>query len=161
SFFAELQTMPHISVLVFDDPVTSLDHAKREIVARRLVHESKHRQVLVFTHDMVFLDALIHEASIQMVPTFFQQVVSGRDGAGRVEVGLPWKGMNTTQRVGELRKLWQDIEKMHRTGADGYDDAVDKLYRKLRDTWERSTEEVLFNGTVLRFRQGIETQRLG
>ncbi len=30
----------------------------------------------------------------------------------------------------------------------------------LRDTWERAVEEVLFANTVLRFRKGVETQRL-
>jgi len=33
-------------------------------------------------------------------------------------------------------------------------------YRQLRDTWARAVEEVLFRQVVLRFRKGVETQRL-
>lgn len=54
AFLAELATASHKSALVFDDPVTSLDHRWRDKVAERLVKECKQRQIIVFTHDMVF-----------------------------------------------------------------------------------------------------------
>jgi hypothetical protein len=46
------------SGIVFDDPVSSLDYQWRSAVARRVVEESRRRQVVVFTHDVVFLLAL-------------------------------------------------------------------------------------------------------
>jgi hypothetical protein len=55
AFFAELSTADEPSGIVFDDPVSSLDYQWRQGVARRLVQESKSRQVIVFTHDVVFL----------------------------------------------------------------------------------------------------------
>ena len=55
SFFAKLSTADNRSTIVFDDPVSSLDYKWREGVARRLVEEAKTRQVIVFTHDVVFL----------------------------------------------------------------------------------------------------------
>ncbi len=55
AFFAELSTADDLSGIVFDDPVSSLDYKWREGVARRLVEEAKTRQVMVFTHDIVFL----------------------------------------------------------------------------------------------------------
>ena len=58
AFFAELSTADDPSAIVFDDPVSSLDFEWRNNVAKRLVEESKHRQVIVFTHDVVFLLAL-------------------------------------------------------------------------------------------------------
>jgi hypothetical protein len=65
AFLAELATAPHSSALVFDDPITSLDHKWRQKVAERLVAESAVRQVIVFTHDLIFLndirDAAKHE----------------------------------------------------------------------------------------------------
>ena len=56
AFLAELATAPHSSALVFDDPITSLDHKWRHKVAERLVAESAVRQVIVFTHDLIFLN---------------------------------------------------------------------------------------------------------
>jgi len=55
SFFAELDISPSRSAIVFDDPVTSMDHRWREKVANRLAREAKQRQVIVFTHDAVFI----------------------------------------------------------------------------------------------------------
>jgi wobble nucleotide-excising tRNase len=55
AFFAELSTADDPSGIVFDDPVSSLDYKWREGVARRLVEQAKTRQVIVFTHDVVFL----------------------------------------------------------------------------------------------------------
>lgn len=40
--------------IILDDPVTSLDHDRKERIAGRLVEEAKRRQVIVFTHDLVF-----------------------------------------------------------------------------------------------------------
>ncbi|MDP3617342.1 MAG: AAA family ATPase, partial [Rhodoferax sp.] len=56
AFFAELSTADDPSGIVFDDPVSSLDFQWRGSVAQRLVEESKRRQVIVFTHDVVFFE---------------------------------------------------------------------------------------------------------
>ena len=58
SFLTELATAIHKSTLVFDDPVSSLDHRWRSQVARRLVEEVANRQIVVFTHDLVFANDL-------------------------------------------------------------------------------------------------------
>ncbi len=47
--------------IVFDDPVSSLDHWRRRNVAQRLTKEAKTRQVVVFTHDTSFLGQLCNE----------------------------------------------------------------------------------------------------
>ena len=57
-FLAELRTGGHGGGIVFDDPVSSLDHTRRQNVARRLVEEAKTRQVIIFTHDTSFLGEL-------------------------------------------------------------------------------------------------------
>jgi len=45
--------------MVFDDPVTSLDENRKSEIAKRLVEEAKKKQVIVFTHDLVFVSSLI------------------------------------------------------------------------------------------------------
>lgn len=40
--------------LIFDDPVNSQDHQRKEHIAVRLVEEAKSRQVVIFTHDLLF-----------------------------------------------------------------------------------------------------------
>ena len=50
AFLTEVATMDHRSALVFDDPVTSLDHRWRKKVAERLVKKLPCVEVIVFTH---------------------------------------------------------------------------------------------------------------
>lgn len=162
AFLAEIRGATHASAIVFDDPVSSLDHRWRSNVARRLVEESKTRQVIVFTHEMVFLAALIQEAERQNVAYAPHTISRGSDlMAGHVEHGLPWTGLPTGKRIAALKQEWQRADRIHRDqGSKGYDPIATRMYADLRRTWERAVEEVLLNEVVLRFRQSIETQRL-
>ncbi|MFO1077967.1 MAG: AAA family ATPase [Planctomycetota bacterium] len=162
AFLAEVRGAANTSAIVFDDPVSSLDHRWRSNVSRRLVEESKTRQVIVFTHEMVFLAALLQEAERQKVPYSPHTISRGSDlMAGHVEHGLPWTGLPTGKRISALKQEWQRAEKIHREqGPKAYDPVATRMYADLRRTWERAVEEVLLNEVVLRFRQGIETNRL-
>jgi ABC-type hemin transport system ATPase subunit len=161
AFMAELQGAGHDSTLVFDDPVSSLDHRWRSNVARRLVDAAAVRQVVVFTHELVFLAALLHEAERAEVQAETRTLTRDNEYAGHVSSGLPWHGVPTKKRIGLLRDRWTQADKVFRTsGPDGYDPLATSIYADLRRTWERAIEEVLLNQVVLRFRQGIETNRL-
>lgn len=160
-FLAELATATHKSALVFDDPVSSLDHAWRDSVARRLVIEAKDRQVIIFTHDLVFLLLLLEQAEKVSVAVAQAHLTRSSEGSGVCNEGPPWLAMPVKSRIGALKAQWQQAEKLHRTeGPVVYEALAKKLYGRLRETWERAVEEVLLNGTVVRFRRGIETQRL-
>jgi len=45
--------------IIFDDPVNSLDEKRKSHIAERLIEESAVRQIVVFTHDLVFVSQLI------------------------------------------------------------------------------------------------------
>lgn len=53
--------------IVFDDPVTSFDHVRKELIAKRLVEEAKKRQVIIFTHDIIFTNHLAKAAETEEV----------------------------------------------------------------------------------------------
>jgi hypothetical protein len=55
AFFTEAQLDDSKSALILDDPVTSLDHIRRGLVASRLAALAETRQVVVFTHDVSFV----------------------------------------------------------------------------------------------------------
>jgi len=107
AFFAELSTADDPSGIVFDDPVSSLDYKWREGVARRLVQEAKTRQVIVFTHDVVFLLLLKQLAEEQAVAQLDQHVRQLSNGAGVCAEELPWVAMPVKKKIGYLRKEWQ------------------------------------------------------
>jgi hypothetical protein len=160
SFFAELSTAADSSAILFDDPVSSLDHGWRDNVARRLVEESKKRQVVVFTHDIVFLVALTEHAEKAGVEPSHQNLRRGYSAAGLTEQGPPYPGMKVSARIGCLKTLAQTAGKLHRENKpQEYEQAGTTIYRLLRQAWERAVEEILLNGTVERYRKSVETNR--
>jgi len=53
-FIAEMQLSEVNRGIIFDDPVTSLDNDRKMQIAERLATEAKKKQVIIFTHDLVF-----------------------------------------------------------------------------------------------------------
>jgi hypothetical protein len=161
AFFAELSTADDPSGIVFDDPVSSLDVRWRRAVAARLVQESKARQVIVFTHDVVFLLALHHAAKDMSVVPHDQHVRYTSKGAGVCMDELPWAAMVVKKRIRHVRNEWQSADKLYRDGhQDQYEKEAKNLYGLLREAWERGLEEVLLGGVVERFRPGVQTQQI-
>jgi energy-coupling factor transporter ATP-binding protein EcfA2 len=161
AFFAELSTSDDPSGIVFDDPVSSLDYKYRESVARRLVQESKTRQVIVFTHDVVFLLSLKQSAEELNIDQADQHIRQLSTGAGVCEEELPWVALPVRKKIGQLKKAHQAADKLFRDGRqDAYEKEAKHLYGLLREAWERGLEEVLLGGVVERFRPSVQTQRL-
>ena len=158
SFFAELSTAADRSAIIFDDPVSSLDHNWRGKVAERLVLESQSRQVIVFTHDIVFLHALEEKAEDDVK---HQCLRRDQTAVGLSFQQLPWAAMKAKKRIGHLKVLLQAANTTYRNGdQQKYEQDASTIYSRLRETWERGVEEVLLNGIIERFRNSIQTQRV-
>ena len=161
AFFAELSTADDQSGIVFDDPVSSLDYRWREAVAQRLVIEAKSRQVIVFTHDVVFLLLLKQFSKEQGVEQIDQHVKYLSIGAGVCDEELPWVALPVRRKIGYLKKEWQAADKLYRSGhLSTYEKEASYIYGLLREAWERALEEVLLCGVVERFRPNIQTQQV-
>ncbi len=161
SFLAEVGLNGGKGGIVFDDPVSSLDHRRRERVAKRLAVEAVKRQVIVFTHDIYFLCLLAEETKLAGVPIVTQSLTRRPIGFGVTDPDLPFEGKTTSKRIGALKAQHQSIAKLNKDGEEQEHkrQTVDAYFR-LRMTWERAIEEVLLREVILRFRKGVETQRL-
>jgi ABC-type cobalamin/Fe3+-siderophores transport system ATPase subunit len=161
SFLAEVGLSGGKGGIVFDDPVSSLDHRRRERVAKRLAVEAAQRQVIVFTHDIYFLCLLAEEAKLTGVAIVTQSLTRRAEGFGVADPELPFEGKSAGKRIGALKAQHQSIAKLHKDGEEQEHrkQTVDAYFR-LRMTWERAVEEVLLREVILRFRKGVETQRL-
>ena len=151
------------SGLLFDDPVSSLDHTWRERIACRLAKEARVRQVVVFTHDIVFHFALREAAeSAGIKVPITEQCVErrGNFGAGFCRDDAPWAGMKISKRIGVLKQDLVALKKQYNIGDQHYERNVKDWYGRLRESWERAIEECLLNDAVRRFRQSVETNRL-
>lgn len=161
AFFAELSTADDPSGIVFDDPVSSLDYRWREGVALRLVEAAKTRQVVVFTHDVVFLLWLKQFAEEQQVEQLDQHIRQLSAGAGVCAEELPWVAMPIRKKIGHLNSEYQAAAKLSRDGhQDAYEKEAKNMYGLLREAWERALEEVLLCKIVERYRPGVQTQQI-
>lgn len=162
-FLAEVGAASHDGGIVLDDPVSSLDHARRRHVAQRLAEESLRRQVIVFTHDLVFLNDLRQAAEAQSAGC--KAVTVQRQPprtAGIVREEEPWKMKNCAQRAAALRNDLVHIRKLHKEQGptDAYAGLAKPWFGRLRDAWERAIEERLFKGTIQRFVPDVRTRQL-
>lgn len=161
AFLTELATAPHQSALVFDDPVSSLDHRWRNKVAQRLVEEASLRQIIVFTHDLVFVNDLNDHAEHAKVPVKFVSLSRGPAGAGLVTQGLPWMAASVRDRVDKMEKDVRTAKSLYdRNDETAYNAEVHRIYSNLRSTWERAIEDVAFNGVISRHRDFVNTKHL-
>lgn len=161
SFLADLAISDAPIGVIFDDPVSSLDHQRRRNVARRLVAEALRRQVVVLTHDIYFLSLLEEEAVLKPTPFQVQSLRRTAEGCGVPSPDLPFDGAKTTDRVKSLRNSRDEIVKQQKEGNQDYADKLLRLaWIDLRLSWERGVEEVLFNGVVVRFNAGVATMKL-
>lgn len=144
SFLAELVTAQRYSGIVFDDPMSSLDHIHRGAVASRLVEEAEHRQVIVFTHDLVFLYELRREAEKANRPIAFRNVRRQQDRPGYVENELPDKAKSGLEMCNALRSSL----KAAKPNFDNLTDTQRTIFCKgtigqLRDAWEQAISDYI------------------
>lgn len=163
-FLAELQEIGRDHGVIVDDPVSSLDHSRMYKVARRLAEEaSKGRQVIVFTHNILFHHMLSSEARRLGVACHKEWM----SGLGENHFGIIDDSQKPRQMKNVNTRLHEIDQGFRLLNDSGYDpgneqlrDRVVGLYTQLRDTWERVVEEILLNGVVQRFRPEVMTQRL-
>ena len=161
SFLAELHLTGHGGGIVFDDPVSSLDHHRRKKVARRLIEEAKKRQVIVLTHETVFLCELIDAIEQQNIDYLMHHLEWMNDHPGHVIEGLPWAHMDYKDRLSKLDEEQKKLEKIWPAHPNEEDRTkMQRQYSLLRATIERIIQDVVFNGVLHRYRDRISIDRL-
>ncbi len=162
SFLAELRLAEHSAAIVFDDPVSSLDHKRRGRLAKRLASESLQRQVIIFTHDIVFLSQLQAKCTdLGLCPglRFLERVVKH---TGVIQEGLPWDHKSYKAQIDCLEKKQKRFEKLP-WPADPHEALSREMiqqYSFLRATVERVVQDFVLNGTVKRFEDYIHVKNL-
>lgn len=160
-FLAELAMDETKSAIVFDDPVTSLDQRWRLCFAERLVQVSAERQVVVFTHDTVFLHELQELANREGTPLTLKHVKSYDIKAGFVSDKLPGDLENPLERIKGFRERITDLERnVWKKDDEAYCKAVYDVYDELRSTIERAVERHALCNVVQRHQPYINLKEL-
>ena len=133
------------SALIFDDPVSSLDHMKRNLVARRIVELAKDRQVVVFTHDVAFT-MLLHKAAKECNVSYAMRGIEKRrkTDPGYTTTSHPWKAKNAAQRIDTFKK---EVDVLRRNEAgmseEAYQRETENIAGHMSQTWERIISQVI------------------
>jgi len=160
-FLTEVALTDGSGPIVIDDPVSSLDRDRSARVAERIAAEAAKRQVIVFTHDIVFFNELCRAADAVGIEPVTIALFSDKAAAGKVDAaGMVWKGLNVAKRIGRIKNDAASLAKLHETSPADYEYQIKNLYGRLRDTYERVVEEVIFRDIVRRGADVIQTQLL-
>jgi len=152
TFLSELSLSDHNSSIIFDDPVSSLDHKWRNKIAKRIAEESNNRQVIVFTHDITFLLMLQEHSEKLPCDLEINSLTRKKKETGLIANNPPWDALTIKKRIGVLNSEIQNLEKIERDETEElYRERVKPFYGLLRETWERLVEEILLNKVIQRF----------
>jgi ABC-type dipeptide/oligopeptide/nickel transport system ATPase subunit len=160
-FLAELRVSNERSAIVLDDPVSSLDHQRREHVATRLVEEAARRQVVVLTHDLVFVYYLQEKAEELGVELHGQALERAFHSVGVVASELPWEVKSPMDRAKALRhELKAKLIPLYKGNDPLYEAEAHRWRLELRKAYERMIEIYVLGGTVERQARNIRVRNL-
>ncbi|MDH6236284.1 AAA family ATPase [Cryobacterium sp. CG_9.6] len=152
-FLTEVEFDGSKSAIVLDDPVSSLDAGRRSRVAKRLVELAQSRQVIVFTHEATFVNALNKEARDQGVEVAERAIVREGDRPGKATDKHPWSVRDTRARIGELETGLARLQKDRpQLDSDQYQKRAQEWGGMLSQAWERAVNlevvgEIVNRGT--------------
>lgn len=158
-FLAECRTNGQNYPLVFDDPVSSLDDRNTERIAKRLSQLAEERQVIIFTHDVMFAAALIADRQAKRRRTTFVEVLdSGTELKGFIgqdvepRLDQPGNLAKRTEAAIERAKAESDLARKS--------ELIEDAYSLMRSWCEVFVEQELFQSVTQRFRRNVMMTRL-
>lgn len=154
-FLTEVAMDENIQGLIFDDPVTSMDYERKELIACRLVQETANKQVIIFTHDILFVHYLAtacEEAGIKFAGRTTSR--SDLDGySGNVDVLI---FPHTYYEKDADKRAEVFLEKAKSQKGDERDNFLRSGCGALRTAYENFIQKNIFGDVVGRWREEIK-----
>lgn len=158
-FIAEVNITPINKGVIFDDPVNSLDEARKSVIAKRLVSVSKAKQVVIFTHDLVFVSSLINHATDCKLQHECHWIENRNGQPGQV-----WLRNSPT-----YEKVYRNAEPAKKIYSDAQRDGCSPEHREflaksgftaLRTCYEVLVINDLFKNVVQRYNERVSVESL-
>lgn len=154
-FLAEARVGQFAAPVVFDDPVSSLDHRRIDEVAARIAALAESSQVIVFTHDILFAARLMQMME-QSKRVFYYQI-SDENGKGHVSRATGPR----VDSLGNIRsRINVAIQKAEQADGDDRDSNVRAGYSHLRSWCEVFVETELLKGVTRRYQPNVHMTTL-
>lgn len=154
-FLAEARLAGITAPVIFDDPVSSLDHRRVREVAKRIVSLSATTQVIVFTHDILFASTLLSLMERTKRCSYFQ--ITDEEGKGRVTraTGPRWDNL-----AGLRAKINDTIQTAKTQEGESRAALVCTGYDWIRSWCEVFAETELLQGVSERYQPNIRMGNL-
>ena len=154
-FLAEARLAGITAPIVFDDPVSSLDHRRVDEVAQRIANLAEHNQVIVFTHDILFTTKLLSLFEQSKRCTYFQ--VTDEEGKGKVThaTGPRWDTLKSFKT-----QINSTIQAAKTQDGETRSALIIRGYSLIRSWCEVFTETELLRGVTQRYQPNVGMTRL-
>jgi ABC-type transport system involved in cytochrome c biogenesis ATPase subunit len=158
-FIAETNITAINKGVIFDDPVNSLDEERKSVIAERLVSISDNKQVIIFTHDLVFVSSLINYATDNNL-LYECHWIENRNG----KPGQVWLRNSPTyekiyRNAEPVRKFYSDAKK-DECAPERREFLIKNGFTALRTCYEVLVINGLFKNVVQRYNERVSVDSL-
>ena len=154
-FIAEVKMSDNAVPVIFDDPVSSLDHRRIREVAERIGALASDHQVVVFTHDIFFTACLLDIFDQSNNCAYYR--ITDEDGKGTVTPG-------TGPRWDTIRNLTAkvnvSIEEAKKTTGEARESHVREAYSTIRSWCELFVEQEILAKVTERYQPNVRMTSL-
>lgn len=153
-FFAQCELDKYKGVYIFDDPVNSLDEGNIEAVARRVkILAEKGNQVIVFTHNLVFLNSIIdtQKDNCTLIECLNNQIIIEENS----KIG---DKKELSNRIKEINKRMKNFESLDQKNISEYE--LRNVYDLISGYLENYLAVIMLSDIVGRYRSNIRMDSL-
>lgn len=157
-FLAEMHLSEVNKGVIFDDPVTSLDERRKSEIAERLAQEALQKQVIIFTHDLVFVSSLIGHCKEKNTTNDCHWI----ENIGGNQPGTIWLRNTPSfekdyKTSGKAQGYYDEAKK---SAPEQREDKIKNGFAALRTSYETQVVFGLFKGVVQRFEERVSVDSL-
>ena len=158
-FLAEMKLSEITCGVIFDDPVTSLDDARKSLIAKRIAEKAKKNQVIVFTHDLVFVSILISVCKEVMIDHSCHWIEKRGDTPGHVFLNNA-PSYERQYRTSEIPNKNYVAAKKENCPPAKREHLIKSAFTELRTCYEVLVIHDLFKNVVQRFNERVSVDSL-
>ncbi len=158
-FISEMHLSDVNRGIIFDDPVNSLDEGRKKDIAYRLIKESESKQVIVFTHDLIFVSNLITFSEENNIPFLCHWVENRNGNAGQVWLKNSPSYEKEYRNAEPVKKYYTDANKVDCPPSQR-EFLVRTGFTALRTCYEVLVINDLFKNVVQRYNERVSVDSL-
>ncbi|WP_016989405.1 AAA family ATPase [Flavobacterium sp. ACAM 123] len=158
-FISEMQLSEVNRGIIFDDPVNSLDDGRKRDIAYRLIRESVNKQVIVFTHDLIFVSNLITFSEEKTIPFLCHWIENRAGKPGQVWLKNSPSYEKEYRNAEPAKKYYSDSNKDDCPPAQR-EFLVKTGFTALRTCYEVLVINDLFKNVVQRYNERVSVDSL-